>query len=102
VEKQESLAHITQAESETIKEFDLAEGRIEEFLRKIPVREPLGGLSEDPPAPPPKVKKQRIVKPADLVQVTYLETTGDVNQFLGALRDELEDALTKNERIQIR
>jgi len=37
VEKQESLAHITQAETEAVKEFDLAQGRIEEFLRKAPV-----------------------------------------------------------------
>jgi hypothetical protein len=101
VEKQESLAHITQAESEAVKEFDLAEGRIEEFLRRIVVPAASTGSSGDPPAPP-KVKKQRIVKPADLVVVTYLETSGDVDQFLGTLRGELEDALAKNERIQIR
>jgi hypothetical protein len=101
VEKQESLAHVTQAESEALKEFDLAEGRIEEFLRRMLVRVVPKGPSGDPPAPP-KVKTQRIVKPADLVEVTYLETSGDVSQFLGALREELEDALAKNERIQIR
>jgi hypothetical protein len=101
VEKQESLPHITQAESEAVKEFDLAESRIEEFLRRIVVPVAPTGPSGDPPVPP-KVKKQRIVKPADLVVATYLETSGDVDQFLGALRGELEDALAKNERIQIR
>ena len=35
VQKQESLAHITQAEAEAVKEFDAAVGRIEEFLRKL-------------------------------------------------------------------
>ncbi|MET4791657.1 hypothetical protein ABIF64_003835 [Bradyrhizobium japonicum] len=101
VEKQESLAHITQAETEAIKEFDLAQARIEEFLRRIAVPLEPTGPSGDPPLPP-KVKKQRVVKPADLVKATYLETSGEVDQFLGALRQELEDALAKNERIQIR
>jgi hypothetical protein len=100
VEKQESLAHITQAESETVKEFDLAQARIEEFLRKTVVPVAPKGPPGDPPGP--KVKRQRIVKPADLVGATYLETSGEVDQFLGALRQELEDALAKNERIQIR
>ena len=102
MEKQESLAHITQAESEAVKEFDLAEGRIEEFLRRLPVLAVPKGPPGDPPTAPPKVKKQRIIKPADLVEVTYLETKDDVNEFLAALREELEDALAKNERIQIR
>ncbi|WP_316231133.1 BREX system P-loop protein BrxC [Bradyrhizobium sp. SZCCHNR1051] len=101
VETQESLAHITQAEGEAMKEFDLAQARIEEFVRRIPGPPTPTGLSEDPP-PPPKVKKQRVVKPADLVKATYLETSGEVDQFLGALRQELEDALANNERIQIR
>lgn len=102
VERQESLAHITQAETEAIKEFDLAQGRIEEFLHRAPVLVVPQGPGGSPLPPAPKVKKQRIVKPADLVEVTYLETKGDVDKFLGALREELEDALAKNERIQIR
>jgi hypothetical protein len=32
VEREESLAHITQAEAEAIKEFDAAIARIEEFV----------------------------------------------------------------------
>ena len=35
VQKEESLAHITQAEAEAVKEFDAAVGRIEDFLRKL-------------------------------------------------------------------
>ena len=48
------------------------------------------------------VKKQRIVRPAALVKTTYLETPDDVDGFLDALRQELEQAIAKGERIQIR
>ena len=48
------------------------------------------------------VKKQRIVKPAEIMKTTYLETPDDVNGFLDALRQELEKAIANNERIQIR
>src|SRR5262249_20290230 len=34
VQKEESLAHISQAEDEAVKEFDAAVGRIEDYLRK--------------------------------------------------------------------
>jgi len=103
VQKEESLAHITQAESEAVKEFDTAVGRIEDFVRKLTEqKKPKDDGSGKAPPPPPVVKKQRIVKPADLVKTTYLETTDDVNGFLDALRMELEKAIAKNERIQIR
>ena len=81
-------AHITQAEAEAIKEFDAAIARIEEFVKQAEQsRRPRG-----PATPPPVVKKQRIVKPADFVKTTYLETPEDVNGFLDALRQELEKA----------
>jgi hypothetical protein len=104
VEKQESLAHITQAEGEAVTEFDVAVGRIEDFLRKLaeqkkPKDDDSGKVI---PPPPPPVKKQHVVKPADLVKTAYLETTDDVNGFLDALRRELEKAIANNERIQIR
>jgi hypothetical protein len=103
VRKEESVAHITQAEGEAVKEFDAAIGRIEEFLRKLAEqKESKDDGSGKTPPPPPVVKKQRIVKPADLVQITYLETSADVNGFLDALRIELEQAIANNERIQIR
>ena len=58
------------------------------------------GLGEVPP--PPMVKKQRIVKPATLVRTTYLETSAEVNDFLDALRTELEQAIANHERVRIR
>lgn len=104
VEREESLAHITQAEAEAVKEFDAAVGRIEDFLRKLAEQKkpPVDDGSGKVPPPPPVVKKQKIVKPADIVKTTYLETSDDVNGFLDALRQELEKALANNERIQIR
>ena len=103
VQKEESLAHITQAEGEAVKEFDAAVGRIEDFQHKLAEKQtPQDAGSGTTTPPPPVVKKQRVVKPADLVKTTYLETSGDVNDFLDTLRQELEKALDNNERIQIR
>jgi hypothetical protein len=50
----------------------------------------------------PKLKKHRIVKPAEFVQATYLESSADVDAFLGALRQTLEGAIASGERIEIR
>lgn len=94
VAKQESLAHITQAESEAVREFDAAVKRIEEFVRKT-------GNGDDDDKPP-VVKTQRIIKPAELVTKTYLESKEDVEAFLAELRQQLERAIADNERIQIR
>jgi hypothetical protein len=103
VQKEGSLAHITQAEGEAVKEFDISVGRIEEFLRKLAEqKKPKDESSGKIQPPTPVVKKQRVVKPAELVRTTYLETSDDVNGFLDALRQELEKAIANNERIQIR
>ncbi len=97
VEREESLAHITQAEAEAIKEFDAAIARIEEFVKKAAAKPPAKGT-----ATPLVVKKQRIIKASDFMKATYLETPEDVNAFLDALRQELQKALANGERIQIR
>lgn len=101
VQHEESLAHITQAEAEAVKEFDAGVARIEEYLRKLAEQQkpPEGGAVS---VTPPVVKKQKVVKPAELVKTTYLETPDDVNGFLDALRMVLEQAIAHNERIQIR
>lgn len=104
VQKEESLAHVTQAEAEAVKEFDVGVGRIEDFLRKLAEQKKPkdDGSGKTQQAAPPVVKKQRIVRPAELVKTTYLETPEDVNGFIDALRRELEAAIANNERIQIR
>lgn len=103
VQNEESLAHITQAEAEAVKEFDIAVGRMEDFLKKLTEQKKSKGESSGKaPSPPPMIKKQRVVKPAELVKTTYLESSDDVNGFLDALRQELEKAIASNERVQIR
>ena len=99
-QKQDSLAHITQAENEAVKEFDAAVGRIESALSEQ--AKPKGNGSETLTPPPPAVKKQRIIKPVEIMKTAYLETPEDVKDFLDVLRLELEKALANNERIQIR
>ena len=84
---QESLAHIGQAEFEAVKMRDMALDRLEqELARRVK------------PAPRPR----RIVFPCKYVPASYLESKEDVDTFLQRLRDELADALVKNERIEIR
>lgn len=99
VRQEESLAHITQTETEAIDEFDAAVARIEDYQRTI--AEKVKDTGSGQVTPPPAVKKRRVVKPSDLVKTTYLETPDDVNGFLDALRNELERAISNNERIQI-
>ena len=96
VEKSESIAHITQGAAEAIKEFDAAVRRIEEFAKK----KALEGIKTDKPQV--VVKPQRVVKPAELMTGTYLESKEDVEEFLAKLRKQLDEAIEKNERIQIR
>ena len=51
VQKEESLAHITQAEGEAVKEFDAAVGRIEEFRQaeqKQPLNDATGQADHSP------------------------------------------------------
>jgi len=52
--------------------------------------------------PKPTVKKQRIVEPAKMVKTSYIETLEEVNSFIKTLREELEEAIAKDERIKIR
>ncbi len=97
VQVEDSLAHITQAETEALKAFDNAILRIEEFVRKA-IEQP----KEKGEQLKPVLKKKRVVEPAKLVTSPYLETQADVEVFLKTLRSELEQALTKDERIEIR
>jgi exonuclease VII small subunit len=100
VQKQDSLAHITQAESQALEEFDVAVGRIESVVTEQ--KKPKSDSSEESTKPAAVVRKQRIIKPTEIMKAAYLETPDDVNNFLNALRQELENALANNERIQIR
>ena len=64
VQKQDSLAHITQAEAEAVKEFDVAVKRIEDFSRQVAEQTTTKDNGTSTVAPsPPTVKRQRIVIP---------------------------------------
>lgn len=100
VQAEESLAHITQAEAEALKESDVATARIEAFARRASERDedPASGKADLTVA----VKKKRVVQPSKLVESPYLETQADVAGFLDRLRSELDQALARHERIEIR
>ena len=110
VQTVDSLAHITQAEVEAVNSHDLAVGHIEDFVgllteqtKPSEAEQPRpGGFDKGPSKATSAVKKQRVVKPADIIKSNYLESFEDVNRFLAALRQELEKAIENNERIQIR
>ena len=95
VATQESLAHIAQAESEAVRLKDEALTRVEQYLARKAAK---GQEEQDKPA----VKPRRVVSPVSLVKSSYLESQADVNAFLDDLRRELNDALARNERIEIR
>ena len=99
VEHEQSLAHIAQAQAEAVNALDAAISRIEAALKaKAP-----------PPAQPgkteplaPVVKARCVIKPAEIVNKSYLETPDDVEAFIKDLRQRLEAAIANNQRIQIR
>ena len=91
----ESIAHIDQAEAEAVRLRDEALDKAERALAK---------KANDVMAVEDKsrLKPRRVVSPINLVKATYLETQADVDAFLEDLRAELADAISKNERIEIR
>ena len=95
IQRQESVAHISQAVQEAEHTLDAALKKIDEFLKK---KQEKAGSHE----PKPVVKPRHEVKPSSLVKSTYLETQDDIDGFLDELRRELEDAVARGERIQIR
>ena len=99
VEREQSLAHIAQAQAEALNALDSAISRIEVALKaKTPPPAQPGKVE----APTPVVKSRCVIKPADVVTKPYLETSEDVEAFIKALRQRLDAAIAKNERIQIR
>ena len=91
----ESVAHIDQAEIEAVHLRDEALDKAERALAK---------KANDGKAVADKsrLKPRRVISPSNLVKATYLETQADVEAFLEDLRAELADAISKNERIEIR
>jgi hypothetical protein len=95
VQRQESVAHISQAVQEAERALDAALAEIDSFLKKK--QEKKGGDE-----PKVVVKPRKEIKPSVLVKSPYLETQADIDGFLDALRQELQNAFDRGERIQIR
>jgi hypothetical protein len=99
VESEQSLAHIAQAQAEAMNALDTAISRIEAALKaKTPPPSQPGKVEPAPPV----VKQRCIIKTAEMMKKPYLETKEDVEAFIKDLRQRLESAIDKNERIQIR
>ena len=96
VQREESIAHLTQAEQEAVQVSDEAMAKIEEFVSQQVTPPDEGELGVKP------LKPRSIVKPADLVHTSYLETSEDVDKFLAELRQKLEAAIASGKRVQIR
>ncbi len=99
VEREQSLAHIAQAQAEAVHALDAAISRIEAALKAKTPPSAQPGKTE---APAPAVKPRCVIKPADCINKSYLETPEDVDAFLKELRQRLEAAIARQERIQIR
>jgi hypothetical protein len=53
-------------------------------------------------APTAPVKKRRVVHAQLLAGSGYIETQADIDSFLTKLRNELEQAIADNQRVEIR
>ena len=100
---QVSVAHIHQSQSNALEAVDDAFAIIEAAAKVKPKPPPEndGGTDKLPPASKPS-KKPRVVEPTKLVTQNFLENKEDVDTFLEKLRDELEEAINNNERVEIR
>jgi hypothetical protein len=102
VKGEASIAHIVQAEQQALALLDTAQGHIQAFVRKV-TEQPASAHTSPAPVPPKLVvKKVHPLRPAALVKTTYLETQQDADEFLDALKRELDQALARGERVHIR
>ena len=93
------LAQIAQAEGEAVRLFDSAVAGIHEWLE---AQQAKAKTDKTDPTPKPAVKALQVVKPADLVTQTYLESEDDVKAFIDKLQKALMAAVSEKKRIQIR
>jgi hypothetical protein len=101
--REQSLAHISQIETESTIEYDVAIGKIEAFSAKpTPLPDKVKEVKEVDTPIVPVIRKQRVVKPADLMTKSHLESASDVAEFIDSLKKQLDSAISNNERIQIR
>jgi hypothetical protein len=99
VNTQNSVAHISQAVQEAEHALDKAIRDIEDFLKKKHEKQAATGGGDEPKV---VVKPRKEIKPSSLVKTPFLDSQEDINAFLDALRQELQEAFYRGERIQIR
>ncbi|WP_040325304.1 BREX system P-loop protein BrxC [Aurantimonas manganoxydans] len=114
IETSPSISAIFMAQTEAREAYDDAFEMIGNSVMKVaePVRQPetVGGGPEGGvpygklPEPPVVVfKPKRVIQPASLVSADgYLESQAQVDDFIDRLRSRLSEAVSKNERIEIR
>jgi hypothetical protein len=103
---QTSLAHITQAEADAVNLKDTAISKIGQFITQQAAKK-ADKVAEDGPnkggdEPKPKFKQPKVIHPKTLTTKTYLESQADIEEFLTALRKQLEAAIGNEERVEIR
>ncbi len=103
---QTSLAHITQSEADAVNLKDTAITKIGQYIAQQAAKKP-DQVAEDGPTkggdkPTPKFKQPKVIHPKTLTTKTYLESQADIDEFLTALRKQLEAAINNDERIEIR
>ncbi|MEO5331197.1 MAG: BREX system P-loop protein BrxC [Magnetococcus sp. YQC-5] len=95
-----SIAHILQYQEEALEAFDEAIRTLEEASGRRPPQP--DGLIVGGKVGNLAIRKWRVIRPKDLAKKSSLENQADVDAFLTALREKLEEAIQNDERIEIR
>ncbi|MFN9174043.1 MAG: hypothetical protein ACK58N_05875 [Synechocystis sp.] len=95
VEQSSSIAHIYQAQAQGESVFDRGMALIEKASQP-----PVDPDIDTPPKP--TTKPRRVVEVKRLCSDSFIETPEQIDQFLAALRQELETVIAANERVQIK
>jgi hypothetical protein len=95
VEQSSSIAHIRQAQTQGESAFDQGMGIIERAVMPPDKK-------ETDISPKPQLKPRRLVEVKSLCPEGFIESQEQIEQFLMALRQELETAIATGERVQIK
>jgi hypothetical protein len=92
VNSENSLAHLLEMENQAKALRDQATFKISEFSNKLAKET----------SKPIAIKASRIIRPTELTKKPYLENSEDVLNFMTILKQRLDEAIAKDERIEIR
>lgn len=98
VEQRDSVAHIDQAVQEAERALDTAMHNLDSYVESLRQVEKSNEHEK-----PKIVERERIeIKPASFMKKRFIENTDDLDEFIGSLRREIDEALKRGDRIQIR